>query len=225
MPTTRRNAVRGAVLGCARRVTGYVLATQGAQLETYRPQVSEPACNGDHTEEDGPNYRITVGGLECFEEAMRLLIRAGAQNWHDPRVSAVHLPICVNQAEALRALSGERVTSRTERPAHPVAVSALRPQSRSAACGAGTAHQVDGPLRGFHGSVQVVEGEVCRGLPGLFPPVSRVIPRWWCRLAARVEASAARAWRRPRGCRSRGRRPSPAGSGWSVCGLSGGSSG
>ncbi|MER7179485.1 hypothetical protein ABT404_08370 [Streptomyces hyaluromycini] len=78
--------------------------TEGAQCETCRPHVTEPACNGDHAEEDGPYYRITVGGLECFDEAMCLLIRAGAHNGGTPRVFAVHLPICDSQAEALEAL-------------------------------------------------------------------------------------------------------------------------
>ncbi|MER5515886.1 hypothetical protein [Streptomyces sp. NPDC002763] len=80
------------------------VATEGAQCDTCRPHVTEPACNGDHTGEDGPCYRITVGGLECFEEAMCLLIRAGAHNGGSPRVFAVHLPICDSQAEALQAL-------------------------------------------------------------------------------------------------------------------------
>ncbi|MFD4263307.1 hypothetical protein ACFWR9_38295 [Streptomyces sp. NPDC058534] len=51
-----------------------------------------------------PYYRITVGGLECFEEAMRLMIRAGAHNGGSSRVFAVHLPICASQAEALEVL-------------------------------------------------------------------------------------------------------------------------
>ncbi|MEV7060921.1 hypothetical protein AB0N95_36405 [Streptomyces microflavus] len=80
------------------------VVTEGAQCETCRPQVSEPACNVDHAEEDGPYYRITVGGLENFDEAMCLLIRSRAHNGGAPRVFAVHLPICDSQAEALKAL-------------------------------------------------------------------------------------------------------------------------
>ncbi|NMI54236.1 MULTISPECIES: hypothetical protein [unclassified Streptomyces] len=80
------------------------VATEGAQCETCRPQVTAPVRNGDRAEEDDPYYRITVGGLECFEMAMRLLIRAGAQNGGSPRVFAVHLPICDSQMEALEAL-------------------------------------------------------------------------------------------------------------------------
>ncbi|MFI6348731.1 hypothetical protein [Streptomyces sp. NPDC050560] len=77
---------------------------EGAQCETCRPHVTEPACKGDHAEEDDPYYRITVGGLENFNEAMCLLIRAGAHNGGTPRVFAVRLPICSSQAEALKAL-------------------------------------------------------------------------------------------------------------------------
>lgn len=80
------------------------VVTEGAQCETCRPHVTEPGCNGDHTEEGDPYYRITVGGLECFDEAMCLLIRAGAQNGGAPRVFVVRLPICDSQAEALEAL-------------------------------------------------------------------------------------------------------------------------
>ncbi|CAM5653952.1 hypothetical protein SPURM210S_00907 [Streptomyces purpurascens] len=80
------------------------VATEGAQCETCSPHVTEPACNGDHAEKDGFYYRITLGGLECFDEAMCLLIRAGAHNGGAPRVFAVHLPICGSQAEALEAL-------------------------------------------------------------------------------------------------------------------------
>ncbi|WP_189103413.1 hypothetical protein [Streptomyces kronopolitis] len=80
------------------------MATEGAQCETCRPHVAEPACNGDHTGKDIPFYRITVGGLECFEEAIGLVIRAGAHNGGNPRVFAVHLPICESQEKALEAL-------------------------------------------------------------------------------------------------------------------------
>ncbi|MFF7242034.1 hypothetical protein [Streptomyces collinus] len=76
---------------------------EGAQCEGCRPDVTEPACNGDHSE-DEPYYRITVGGLECFTEAMGWLIRAGAHSGGRSRVFAVHLPVCDSQAEALEAL-------------------------------------------------------------------------------------------------------------------------
>ncbi|WP_405772027.1 hypothetical protein OHU34_42750 [Streptomyces sp. NBC_00080] len=52
-----------------------------------------------------------MGGLECFEEAICLLIRAGAHHGGSPRVFAVHLPICRSQAEALEVLKGFRCGS------------------------------------------------------------------------------------------------------------------
>jgi hypothetical protein len=54
--------------------------------------------------EGAPYYRITVGGLECFTEAMSLLIRAGARNGGRARSFAVDLPICPSQAGALEEL-------------------------------------------------------------------------------------------------------------------------
>ncbi|MER0476799.1 hypothetical protein ABR737_00240 [Streptomyces sp. Edi2] len=80
------------------------VAAEGAQCETCRPQAVQPLRCGDHTEEDGPYYRITVGSLENFAEAIGLVIRAGAHNGGDPRVFAVHLPVCDSQATALEAL-------------------------------------------------------------------------------------------------------------------------
>ncbi|MEU7297675.1 hypothetical protein AB0A76_31515 [Streptomyces exfoliatus] len=45
-----------------------------------------------------------MGGLECFTEAMRLLIRAGARNGGNPRQFAVDLPVGSGQAQALEDL-------------------------------------------------------------------------------------------------------------------------
>ncbi|MFF3166764.1 hypothetical protein [Streptomyces sp. NPDC003273] len=80
------------------------MPNEGAQCDGCRAYVTAPACNGDHRDEDEPYYRITVGGLECFTEAMGWLIRAGAHSGGRSRVFAVHLPVCDSQAEALEAL-------------------------------------------------------------------------------------------------------------------------
>ncbi|MDV5143183.1 hypothetical protein R1T08_02375 [Streptomyces sp. SBC-4] len=77
---------------------------EGLQCKTCRPPASKPAQNGDAAPQDSPHYQITVGGLECFTEAVCLLIRSGARNGGNPRQFAVHLPICASQAEALEDL-------------------------------------------------------------------------------------------------------------------------
>lgn len=76
---------------------------EGDQCSTCRPD-STTATEARGAVEDGPHYRITVPSLECFDEAMCWLIRAGARNAGGYRMFAVHLPVCTSQAEALEEL-------------------------------------------------------------------------------------------------------------------------
>ncbi|MFB7032496.1 MULTISPECIES: hypothetical protein [unclassified Streptomyces] len=77
---------------------------EGMQCETCRPQAVQPARDDEAVPQDRPHYRIVVGGLECFTEAVRLLIRAGARGAGSPRHFAVDLPIGSGQAQALEDL-------------------------------------------------------------------------------------------------------------------------
>jgi len=75
---------------------------EGGQCETCRPQATTPV----RAREGAAHYRITVGSLEQehFEDAMGLLIRAGARNGGEKRVFAIDLPIGPSQAEAVAYL-------------------------------------------------------------------------------------------------------------------------
>ena len=85
------------------------VAIEGGQCQTCRPQATEPARNSSQVQEGRPHYRITLPSLEdhFFDEAVRLLIRAGARNGGKARVFAVDidLPICASQAEAVANLN------------------------------------------------------------------------------------------------------------------------
>lgn len=80
------------------------VASVGDQCATCRPDTATAAPARGQAGGDGPHYLITVGGLECFEDAMSLLIRAGACNGGGNRKFAVYLPVCESQAEAVEEL-------------------------------------------------------------------------------------------------------------------------
>jgi hypothetical protein len=71
---------------------------EGDQCATCRPPANDSSLS---TQVTGPHFLITLGGLENFEYAIQLLIRAGARNGGQARVFRVDIPLGLSQLDAL----------------------------------------------------------------------------------------------------------------------------